>query len=335
MTAVQLSVVVPVYNEEANLPDLCARLNEVLPQLGLEYEVILVDDGSSDGSFAVAKEMAMEDPHHTVIRLRRNYGQTAAIACGIRHASGEVIVPMDADLQNDPADIPRLLQALDRGWDVVSGWRRDRHDAFLTRSLPSMIANWLISRITGVGLHDYGCTLKAYRRAVIEDASLYGEMHRFMPALARWYGASVTEIPVTHHPRIRGKSKYGMIRTFKVLLDLLTVKFLDSYLAKPIYIFGGFGIFCLVMGFLTFGYLTYDKAVNGAFFIQSPLLILSALLATLGVMSILSGLLAEIMVRTYFESQGKPPYSIREIAGAGAQRRREQEARADAVLPGR
>jgi glycosyltransferase involved in cell wall biosynthesis len=328
MTEASLSVIVPVYNEEPNLPDLRQRLDAVLPELGLPYEVILVDDGSSDGSFAVAKEMAMEDAHYTVIRLRRNYGQTAAIACGIRHARGDVILPMDADLQNDPADIPRLLQTLDRGWDVVSGWRSDRHDAFLTRSLPSMIANWLISRITGVALHDYGCTLKAYRREVIQDVSLYGEMHRFIPALARWYGAAVTEIPVTHHPRTRGKSKYGMIRTFKVLLDLLTVKFLDSYLVKPIYVFGAFGIFCLLSGVATFGYLAYEKVAHGAFFIQSPLLILSALLVTLGIMSTLMGLLAEIMVRTYFESQGKPPYSIREIATLMP---KEQEAASRAV----
>ncbi len=314
----ELSIVIPVYDEEANLPDLRARLDAVLPALGRKYEVILVDDGSSDGSFALAREMALADSHYIAVGLRRNYGQTAAIACGIKHASGQVIIPMDADLQNDPADIPRLLQTLERGWDVVSGWRQDRHDALLTRSVPSMIANWFISRITGVALHDYGCTLKAYRREVIQDASLYGEMHRFIPALARWYGASVTEIPVTHHPRTRGKSKYGISRTFKVLLDLVTVKFLDAYLAKPIYVFGGFGIFCLLSGLLTFGYLTYDKVLNGAYFVQSPLLMLSALLGTLGVLSILIGLLAEITVRTYFESQGKPPYSVREVVSLQA-----------------
>ena len=327
MSEVQISVVVPVYDEEGNLPELCSRLNEVLPSLGKNYEVILVDDGSSDGSFAVMREIALEDPHYRAIRLRRNYGQTAAIACGIRHSRGDVIIPMDADLQNDPADIPRLLQTLERGWDVVSGWRQDRHDAFLTRSLPSMMANWLISRLTGVALHDYGCTLKAYRREVIQDTSLYGEMHRFIPALARWYGATVTEIPVTHHPRTRGKSKYGLMRTLKVLLDLLTVKFLDSYLAKPIYVFGGFGAACLAASVLTFGYLTYDKVANGAFFIQSPLLILSALLATMGVMSALMGLLAEIMVRTYFESQGKVPYSVRETVDLAAAYSQEQESR--------
>ena len=327
MSEVQISVVIPVYNEEPNLPELRSQLNEVLPTLGISYEVILVDDGSSDGSFAVMREMALEDPHYRAIRLRRNYGQTAAIACGIRYSHGDVIIPMDADLQNDPADIPRLLQTLDRGWDVVSGWRQDRHDAFLTRSLPSIMANWLISRLTGVALHDFGCTLKAYRREVIQDTSLYGEMHRFIPALARWYGATVIEIPVTHHPRTRGKSKYGLMRTMKVLLDLLTVKFLDSYLAKPIYVFGGFGAACLAASVLTFGYLTYDKFANGAFFIQSPLLMLSALLATLGVMSILMGLLAEIMVRTYFESQGKVPYSVRETVDLSTAYGQEQESR--------
>jgi len=327
MNEVQISVVVPVYNEEPNLPELRSQLNEVLPTLGISYEVILVDDGSSDGSFAVMREMALEDPHYRAIRLRRNYGQTAAIACGIRHSRGDVIIPMDADLQNDPKDIPRLLQTLDRGWDVVSGWRQDRHDAFLSRSLPSMIANWLISRLTGVALHDYGCTLKAYRREVVQDTSLYGEMHRFIPALARWYGATVTEIPVTHHPRTRGKSKYGLMRTLKVLLDLLTVKFLDGYLAKPIYVFGGFGAACLAASILTFGYLTYDKFANGASFIQSPLLMLSALLATLGVMSTLMGLLAEITVRTYFESQGKTPYSVGETVGLAAAYSQEQESR--------
>ena len=323
MKDVRVSIVVPVYNEEPNLPDLRNRLDAVLQNLGEQYEVILVDDGSSDGSFGVAREIALDDAHYVAVRLRRNYGQTAAIACGIKHARGGVIVPMDADLQNDPADIPRLLQTLERGWDVVSGWRQDRHDALLTRSLPSRVANWLISRITGVALHDYGCTLKAYRREVIQDASLYGEMHRFIPALARWYGASVTEIPVIHHPRTRGKSKYGMMRTFKVLLDLLTVKFLDTYLVKPIYVFGGFGILCWFGGLLTFGYLTYDKVANGAYFIQSPLLMLSALLATLGIMSMLSGLLAEIMVRTYFESQGKLPYSVREVVSLNAERAEE------------
>jgi len=327
MSEVKISVIIPVYDEEPNLPELRSRLDDVLPTLGKSYEVILVDDGSSDGSFALMREMALEDPHYRAIRLRRNYGQTAAIACGIKHSSGDVIIPMDADLQNDPADIPRLLQTLERGWDVVSGWRQNRRDAFLTRSLPSMIANWLISRLTGVALHDYGCTLKAYRREVIQDTSLYGEMHRFIPALARWYGATVTEIPVTHHARTRGKSKYGLMRTLKVLLDLLTVKFLDSYLAKPIYVFGGFGAACLAASVFTFGYLTYDKVANDAFFIQSPLLILSALLATLGVMSALMGLLAEIMVRTYFESQGKAPYSVRETVDLAAAYSQEQESR--------
>lgn len=327
MSDIKLSVVVPVYNEEPNLPELRSRLDEVLPNLGISYEVILVDDGSSDGSFAVMQEIALEDPHYGAIRLRRNYGQTAAIACGIKHSRGDVIVPMDADLQNDPADIPRLLETLEQGWDVVSGWRKERHDAFLTRRLPSMLANWLISRLTGVALRDYGCTLKAYRREVIQDASLYGEMHRFMPALAKWYGATVTQIPVTHHPRTRGKSKYGLMRTFKVLLDLLTVKFLDSYLAKPIYVFGGFGILCMFAGVLVLGILIYDKVATGASLIESPLLILTALLEMVGVMSILSGLLAEIMVRTYFESQGKTPYTVRETVNVAAAHRREQESR--------
>ena len=280
---------------------------------GLDYEMILVDDGSTDGSTAKLAEMAEAEPQHTrVIELRRNFGQTAAIAAGIDHAAGEIIVMLDADLQNDPADIPMLIDKLEEGYDVVSGWRVDRQDSFLKRRLPSMIANWLISRVTGVHLHDYGCTLKAYRREVFEGFRLYGEMHRFIPALASSVGAKIAELPVRHHPRRAGKTKYGLGRTLKVILDLFTVKFLISYAVKPIYLFGVAGLMLIVPSLGVLLFLTARRLLLGIEVLTSPLFQTSTMLLILGFQSRLMGFIAELLVRTYHESQAKPTYSIRQ-----------------------
>jgi len=307
----RISVVVPVYNEEANVEELHARLCSVLSD-GAEF--IFVDDGSSDGTFRVLSDLAALDPRVRVIRFRRNFGQTAALAAGIDHARGEIIVPMDGDLQNDPRDIPRLLAQIDEGYDVVSGWRKQRHDPFLRR-FPSQIANRLISTISGVRLHDYGCSLKAYRRAVLENVRLYGEMHRFVPIYASWQGARVTELVVEHHPRTRGKSNYGIERTLKVVLDLIVVKFLASYSTKPIYLFGGFGMTSLTLGFLLFCVTVYLKLAHIRDFVSTPLPLVVVMLVLVGFLAILMGLVAELMVRTYYESQGKRTYVIREIEG--------------------
>lgn len=306
-----LSVVVPVYNEQANLKDLHAELAAALKATGRSYEILMVDDGSTDGSPETLEELSRSDPALRVIVFRRNFGQTAAIAAGIEHARGRVLVTIDADLQNDPADIGRLLAALDSGADVASGFRARRRDPWLTRRVPSWIANRLISSVTGVPLRDYGCTLKAYRNEVLRDVHIYGEMHRFLPAVVSWRGAKVVELEVNHRPRTRGRSKYGLSRTFKVLLDLVTVKFLGSYSAKPIHFFGGFGLAALAAGFATIGVLTYLKFSTGVSMIQSPLLLLSALFVIIGFQSILMGLLAELSIRTYYESQRKPPYVVR------------------------
>jgi len=279
---------------------------------GIDYELILVDDGSSDGSFALLREIAEGDPRVKVIRFRRNFGQTAAMAAGFDAARGEVIVPMDGDLQNDPADIPMLLAKIDEGYDVVSGWRKDRQDTFINRRLPSIIANGLISRMTGVHLHDYGCTLKAYRREVLDGINLYGEMHRFVPALASQVGARVAELPVRHHPRLHGTSKYGISRTMRVVLDLMTVKFLLSYSTKPIQLFGKWGIYIILAGFLSGGLTLYMKFFEGMSMNRNPLLILTAFLLFAGVQFITLGLLGEVNARTYHESQGKPIYVVRE-----------------------
>ena len=309
-------MVIPVYNEVESLPELYSSLqdalNSILVSPAFIWEVILVDDGSSDGSLAVITKLATEDPDHVrVIELRRNYGQTAAIAAGIDHACGEVIVLMDADLQNDPADIPRLLALIDQDYDVVSGWRVSRQDKFFTRRLPSQIANRLISWVTGVHLHDYGCTLKAYRREILTDFRLYGEMHRFIPAYARNVGARITEIQVTHHPRKHGKTKYGLNRTLKVILDLLTVKFLMSYASKPIYLFGGMGLGLVGISALMLLFLLVRRLWLGISVIASPMFSVSIMLLILGFQSVLMGLIAELLVRTYHESQHKPIYTIR------------------------
>jgi glycosyltransferase involved in cell wall biosynthesis len=314
---VDLSIVVPIYNEEDNIPILHARISEALAGTGLQYELILVDDGSADNSFAALKLLAAADPKVKVVRLRRNFGQTAAMAAGFDSASGRVVVPMDGDLQNDPLDIPLLLARIDEGYDVVSGWRKDRKDTFINRRLPSILANSFISRMTGVHLHDYGCTLKAYRRDVLDDVNLYGEMHRFVPALASQFGARVTEMPVRHHERLHGVSKYGISRTMKVILDLMTVKFLLSYSTKPIQLFGRWGIYTLAAGTLTGAATLYMKFFEQINMNRNPLLILTAFLLFMGVQFIVLGLLAELSARTYYEAQGKQIYNIKEKLNFG------------------
>jgi glycosyltransferase involved in cell wall biosynthesis len=312
---VNLSIVVPVYNEVQNLLPLHRKIHAALQDMpGRCWEMILVDDGSTDGSLQTIEELASLDPEHVcVVELRRNFGQTAAIAAGIDHSQGEVIVLLDADLQNDPQDIPMLVDKIDQGYDVVSGWRKQRQDKFWTRVLPSRIANWLISTVTGVHLHDYGCTLKAYRREVLKGFRLYGEMHRFIPAYAYSVGAKMIEVPVSHHPRQYGKTKYGLNRTLKVILDLFTVKFLISYANKPIYLFGGAGVFLIAISGAVLFFLMVRKFTLGIDILPSPLLQMSAMVMILGSQSILMGLIAELLARTYHESQQKPTYTVRKV----------------------
>jgi glycosyltransferase involved in cell wall biosynthesis len=308
-----ISVVIPVYNESEGIPALIALLRDALDPLSQSVEVIFVDDGSADGSAALLEDCARTDPRLRVMRLRRNYGQTAAMMAGFQHAAGDVIIPMDADGQNDPHDIPRLLEKLEEGYDVVSGWRRDREDKALSRVLPSRIANFLISRVMGVRLHDYGCTLKAYRRDVIEDVRLYGEMHRFIPIFAAWEGARVTEIPVRHHPRRFGKSKYGLGRIIRVLLDLLTLFFIGRALDRPMQFFGKIGVGAFVLSVLAFAWALSLRFLGYATLIQTPLPLLAATLGLSGILFLLLGIMAEINSRTYFEARGKAPYKIRSI----------------------
>lgn len=309
-----LSLVTPVYNEEENLPLLFDAVTAAVTPLGLDWELILVDDGSRDGSLKVLRELAARDPQHVrVVVFRRNFGQTAAIAAGIDHARGEIVILLDADLQNDPADIPLLLQKLDEGYDVVSGWRKDRKDNTLTRTIPSRLANGLISHVTGVHLHDYGCTLKAYRRDVLRGFRLYGEMHRFIPVYAHAVGARIVEIPVRHHPRRFGQAKYGLERTLKVVLDLFTVKFLLSYANKPIYLFGGTGAVLFGLSVLAMLFLAVRKLMENITILSSPIFIVAVMMAVLGFQSILMGLIAELLVRTYHEAQGKTTYTVREV----------------------
>jgi len=305
-----ISVTIPVYNEEANLRTLREQLVPVLESLQQPWEVVFVNDGSTDGSAAVLDTLAESDPRLKVIHFRRNAGQTAAMMAGFDHARGDIIVPMDADLQNDPRDIPLLLSRLEEGFDVCSGWRTDRQDNVLLRKLPSRIANWLISKVSGVRLHDYGCSLKAYRRDVIKGVRLYGEMHRFIPIYASWLGAKVTEVPVRHHPRIAGSSSYGLERIVKVLLDLVVVKFLDRYALKPIYVFGGFGILNFVVSLVAGLAALYLKFWEGISFIQTPLPLLVVMSAITGVMCVLLGLVAEMVTRGWHESRGKQTYII-------------------------
>ncbi len=308
----QLSVVIPLLKEEENVRPLLDELFAQLLKLGRTHEVICVDDGSRDGTFAALQAAASARPELRVIRFRLNFGQTAAMSAGIEAARGEVIVPMDGDLQNDPADIGRMLAQLDAGCDVVSGWRKERRDREFGRKLPSRIANWLISAIGGVRLHDYGCSLKAYRRDVLHDVKLYGEMHRFIPVYASWQGARVTEMVVNHRPRQAGKSKYGLSRTFKVMLDLMVVKFLASYATKPIYVFGGFGLLSFAFAAAAFLWALYLKVFQQRGFVRTPLPLVTVLFTLVGSLSLLMGLLAELVIRTYYESQGKRPYLVAE-----------------------
>ena len=309
----ELSVVIPVYNEENNIEPLYRGLKEVLESVGLSYEVVVVDDGSTDGSFEVLRELHRGDQALKVIRLRRNFGQAAAFAAGFDRAVGETVVSMDADLQFDPADIRTLLDKIAEGYDIVSGWRVDRQEALLTRRLPSMAANWLISRITGVRLHDYGCSLKAYRLEVIRNVRLYGELHRFIPALASSIGVRLAEVPVSHYPRRHGKSKYDLSRTLTVILDLLTVKFLLSYATRPMQVFGLLGIFSFAVGTVIAAYLAFIRLFLGSPIANRPLLLLSILLIFVGVQLVTMGLLGELTIRTYHEAQGKKIYVIREM----------------------
>jgi glycosyltransferase involved in cell wall biosynthesis len=314
----EVSIFLPVFNEEPNLLPLHAKLADALKELGRSAEIVYVDDGSTDGSLKVLREIADLDSRVRVVALRRNYGQTAAMAAGIDAAQGDVLIPMDADLQNDPVDITRLLDKLDEGYDVVSGWRKDRKDKMITRKIPSMIANRLISWIGGVPLHDYGCSLKAYRRESLADVRLYGEMHRFIPIYASWAGARVAEIPVEHHARTMGKSKYGLSRTIKVVFDLITIKFMASYQTKPLYLFGGAGLLTFVASLLSALLACLMKFANWphhADFIQTPLPVMAMVTLVLGVQLFLMGLLAEMLVRTYHESQAKPIYAVREKIG--------------------
>lgn len=312
----ELSIVVPIYNEQENIPALYRSITGALA-VAADYEIIMVDDGSSDGSFQELQRIAATDQRLKIIRLRRNFGQTAAMSAGFDAASGAIIIPMDGDLQNDPADISGLLAKIHEGYDVVSGWRRDRKDTFITRKIPSMIANALISRMTGVHLHDYGCTLKAYRREVLDGINLYGEMHRFVPALASQFGAKVAEVPVNHLPRLHGVSKYGISRTLRVVLDLMTVKFLMAYSTKPIQLFGKWGIYTIVTGLATGTLTLYMKLFEHLSMNRNPLLILTAFLLFMGVQFIVLGLLGELNARTYFESQGKPIYVIKDRINLG------------------
>ena len=312
----RVTVVVPVFNEVQSVPKLYGGIYKAMQSTAQAWEVVFVDDGSTDGSLQAMEVLAAKDAKRVrVVALRRNFGQTAAISAGIDHSVGDVIVLIDGDLQNDPADIPLLLKKINDGYDVVSGWRKFRKDNFITRTLPSRIANGLISRVTGVHLHDYGCTLKAYRREVLTGFRLYGEMHRFIPAYAGYVGAKITEVAVQHHPREHGKSKYGLNRTIKVVLDLLTVKFLSGYVNKPIYLFGGVGFGLAGVGVLGLVFLFLRRWLYGIGTVDSPIFLLSALFFVLGVQSILLGLLAEMSVRTYHESQSKPIYTVRYTIG--------------------
>ena len=309
-----LSIVIPLFNEEENIKELHEKLKKTLDPLKKEYEILFVDDGSTDKTLSILEEIQAHDKHVLVLSLRRNFGQTAAFAAGFDFARGDVIFTMDGDLQNDPADIPKLLELM-KDNDLVSGWRKKRKDPFLTRRLPSRIANWLISNVTGVKLHDYGCSLKAYRRDVIKNLKLYGEMHRFIPAVASWYGVRIAEVETVHYPRLKGSSKYGISRTIKVVLDLITVKFLQSFSTKPIQFFGPVGMFSGMLGFLVSVYLTVDKIVFNHDIGGRPLLLFGALLIIVGIQLIGMGLLGEMIVRVYHESQRKPIYVIKKILG--------------------
>lgn len=312
-----ITVTVPIFNEAENIPTLYERIRAALDALDESWEVVFVNDGSRDGSAELLDAVAASDARVVVVHFPRNYGQTAAMMAGMDHARGAIIVPMDGDLQNDPADIAHLLEKLDEGFDVVSGWRKDRQDHAIKRNLPSRIANTIISRVSGVHLHDYGCSLKAYRRDALEGVKLYGEMHRFVPIYAAWNGARVGEIPVQHHPRLHGESKYGLERVFKVVLDLLVVKFLFRYASKPIYLFGGFGLFSILCALLAGLWAIGLKLFNDVSLILTPLPLFAVFLGAVGVLSILMGLLAEMLNRTYHESQSKAVYRVARVVRGG------------------
>jgi glycosyltransferase involved in cell wall biosynthesis len=314
-----LSVVIPCYNEEESVERLLEEVHAALGPLGLSYEIVLVDDGSRDKTFSILEQRAKIDPALTVVKFRRNFGQTAAMQAGFDHARGDIIATIDADLQNDPKDIPRLLDYIHQGYDLVAGWRADRKDTFVNRRLPSLLANFLISWITTVKLHDYGCTLKVMRSDVAKEMRLYGEMHRFIPVVASWMGVSIVEVKVNHRPRLFGTSKYGIGRTIRVLLDLMTVRFIQSYLARPMQIFGLAGFLCFGAGGLISAWLAVQKLVYGATLAERPMLLLGVLLIVVGIQLASLGLVADVLARTYFESQKKPSYYVRNVLrGAGS-----------------
>lgn len=304
---------IPLLNEEENVEEAYREVKLVLSGIGRPYEMVFVDDGSRDRTMSILKGIASVDSQVKVISFRKNFGQTAAMSAGFDYSLGKIIIPMDGDLQNDPKDVPLLIAKIEEGYDVVSGWRKDRKDELITRRLPSMTANWLISKITGVHLHDYGCTMKAYRKEVVQNLNLYGEMHRFLPALASIYGVKVAEVVVQHHPRLRGKSKYGLSRILKVFLDLMTVKFLLSYSTKPIRLFGPLGLGAIFMSLLSGSAAIYMKLFDELSLNRNPLFLLSVILFFMGIQLVSIGLLAEINVRTYHESQNKPIYVVKEV----------------------
>jgi glycosyltransferase involved in cell wall biosynthesis len=315
-----LSLILPVLDERHNLEPLHERITRALKPLGREYEVVYVDDGSTDGSWDALKRLAAADARVRLVRLRRNFGQTSALAAGIAHSRHPVLVTLDADLQNDPADIPRLIEKLEEGYDVVSGWRRARRDSWLSRQLPSQIANFLVRKVSGVKLHDFGCTLKAYRREVIDDVSLLGDMHRFVPVLAAWVGGRITELEVRHHPRTHGSSKYGLLRTYKVIIDLITLKFIGDFSARPNYVFGTFGIASLLLGVASLAVVAYRVLVL-RHLEATPLVFFMVVFFLTGVFSIFIGFLAEIVIRGFHETQRRPTYYVRETVGVEAQDR--------------
>lgn len=320
----EVSVVVPIYNEVESLPHLLEAIATTMLAQQLSYEIICVDDGSTDGSPELLKQLAQTRTDLRAVLLRRNYGQTAAMSAGFNYARGKAIVSLDGDLQNDPVDIPRLLAKLEEGYDLVSGWRQNRQDAALTRLLPSKIANWIIGQVTGVRIHDYGCSLKAYRSELLADMNLYGELHRFLPALAFIEGARIAELPVCHHARQFGRSKYGLWRTFRVLMDLLTIWFMKKFLTRPMHVFGLLGLFAMFLGIVIGGYLTFVKLALGETIGNRPLLILAVVLLLTGVQLFSFGLLAELLMRTYHESQGRPIYRVREVVESNVKNSKEE-----------
>lgn len=312
MKSKMISVVIPVYNEEENLQVLYRQVVSVFATITPNYEIIFVNDGSTDKSLSILEKLAKANKRVIIVDFRRNYGQTAALSAGIEISRGEVIIPMDSDLQNDPADIPKLLKKIDEGYSVVSGWRRNRRDSWV-RVMPSKIANLIISKVTGIKIHDNGCSLKAYKREVIDGVQLYGEMHRFISVYAHWSGGKVVEVVVNHRPRIHGKSKYGFSRVFKVILDLLVIRFLYSYMSRPVHFFGKYGFYSFTISFLFALWALLLKLIEGISLSRTPLPIFSTMFLIVGIQLILTGILAELLMRTYYESQNKKPYDIKKV----------------------